>query len=47
MKQDIILVIDLGSENNTVIARAIRALNVYSEIVPHDITPVELQKKRA
>ena len=46
MKQDIILVIDLGSENNTVIARAIRALNVYSEIVPHDITPSELQKKQ-
>ena len=34
---------DLGSHENTVVARAIRALGVYSEIYPHDITKSELQ----
>ncbi len=38
MKQDTIVVLDLGSEKNTVVARAVRALGVYSEIHPHDIT---------
>jgi len=44
MKQDSILVLDLGSENNTGIARAIRALGVYSEILPHDLTLAQLKK---
>lgn len=39
MKQDMILVLDLGSEHNARVARAIRALGVYSEIHPHDIGP--------
>ena len=38
MKQDMILILDLGSEENARIAREIRALGVYSEIHPHDIT---------
>ena len=38
MQQDMIVVIDLGSENTTTLARAIRALGVYSEIHPHDLT---------
>ena len=38
MKQDMIVVLDLGSEQNAQIAREIRALGVYSEIHPHDIT---------
>ena len=38
MKQDMIVVLDLGSEENPKIAREIRALGVYSEIHPHDIT---------
>ena len=33
----------LGSHENTVLARAIRALGVYSEIYPHDITVEELK----
>jgi GMP synthase (glutamine-hydrolysing) len=37
MKQDMIAVIDLGSRENTVVARAVRALGVYSEIHPHDL----------
>lgn len=42
MKQDRILVIDLGSTENTAVARAIRELGVYSEIHPHDLTADEL-----
>ena len=43
MKQDMIVILDLGSHENTVLARAIRALGVYSEIYPHDITMEELK----
>lgn len=43
MKQDMIVILDLGSHENTVLARAIRALGVYSEIYPHDITANELK----
>ena len=43
MKQDMIVILDLGSHENTVLARAIRALGVYSEIYPHDITAAELK----
>ena len=42
MKQDMILILDLGSEENPKIAREIRALGVYSEIHPHDITAADL-----
>ena len=38
MKQDMIVILDLGSTENTTVARAVRALGVYSEIYPHDIT---------
>ena len=44
MKQDMIVVLDLGSTENTVVARQIRDLGVYSEIHPHDITVEELNK---
>lgn len=43
MKQDLIVILDLGSTQNTVIARKIRELGVYSEIHPHDITAEELK----
>lgn len=43
MKQDMIVILDLGSTNNTVLARQIRDLGVYSEIHPHDITVEELR----
>ncbi|MBQ8591539.1 MAG: glutamine-hydrolyzing GMP synthase [Lachnospiraceae bacterium] len=42
MKQDMIVILDLGSTENTVIARQIRDMGVYSEIHPHDITLEEL-----
>ncbi len=38
-----IVILDLGSHENTVVARAIRALGVYSEIYPHDITAAALK----
>ena len=37
------MILDLGSHEYTVLARAIRALGVYSEIYPHDITAAELK----
>lgn len=43
MRQDLIVILDLGSTQNTVIAREVRALGVYSEIHPHDITAQEIQ----
>ena len=43
MKQDMILILDLGSEENPRLAREIRALGVYSEIHPHDITLEEVK----
>lgn len=43
MRQDIIVILDLGSSENTTLARNVRELGVYSEIYPHDITKKELQ----
>lgn len=42
MKQDMIVILDLGSTENTVVARQIRDMGVYSEIHPHDITVDQL-----
>ena len=43
MKQDMIVILDVGSVENTRLAREIRDLGVYSEIYPHDITVDKLQ----
>lgn len=43
MKQDMIVILDLGSTENTTVARAIRSLGVYSEIYPHDMTASALK----
>lgn len=43
MKQDMIVILDLGSTENTTLAREIRKIGVYSEIYPHDITAAELK----
>ena len=43
MKQDMILILDLGSRENTVIARQIRDMGVYTEIHPHDITAEQIK----
>ena len=44
MKQDMLVILDLGSVQNTAVARAIRSLGVYSEIYPHDITLEQLKE---
>ena len=43
MKQEMIMILDLGSSENTKLARDIREMGVYSEIYPHDITAGELK----
>ncbi len=43
MIQSMIVILDMGSSDNSRIAREIRALGVYSEIHPHDITPEQLK----
>ena len=43
MKQDMILILDLGSNENPRLAREIRAMGVYTEIHPHDITAQQLR----
>ncbi|MCI8401342.1 MAG: glutamine-hydrolyzing GMP synthase [Lachnospiraceae bacterium] len=44
MKQDMIVILDLGSTENAALARMVRELGVYSEIHPHDISPQELRE---
>lgn len=43
MKQDTIVILDLGSHENTTIARCVREIGVFSEIKAHDITVEELK----
>jgi GMP synthase (glutamine-hydrolysing) len=44
MQQNTILIIDLGSTENSVLARQIRSMGVYSEIQPHDFPAEQLQQ---
>ena len=43
MKQDMIVILDLGSTENARVARVVRALGVYSEIYPHDTSLDQLK----
>ena len=38
MKQDMILIVELGGKENAALAREIRAMGVYTEIHPHDLS---------
>ena len=40
-----IIILDFGSQNSELIARRIRECSVFSEVVPHDISVVELKKR--
>ena len=44
MHQDMILIIDAGSDKNAQLAREIRALGVYTEIYPYSLKKEELNK---
>ena len=44
---DRVLVLDFGSQYNQLIARRVRELKVYSEIVPHDISAEEVLERGA
>jgi len=40
-----VAILDYGSQYTQVIARRVRDLRVYCEIVPHDVTPDDLEKR--
>lgn len=44
---DKILVLDFGAQYAHLICRRIRELGVYAELAPHDISPEQVQKRRA
>jgi GMP synthase (glutamine-hydrolysing) len=44
---DTVVVLDFGSQFAQLIARRVRELNVYSELLPHDTTMAELERRGA
>ena len=45
MKNELILILDFGGQYNQLIARRVRECNVYSEIVPFDISIEKIKEK--
>lgn len=46
MDKELVIVLDFGGQYNQLIARRVRELSVYSEMVPYDISYEELAAKR-
>ena len=44
-KNDLILILDFGGKYNQLIARRVRECNVYSEVVPYDISIEKIKEK--
>ena len=45
LKNELILILDFGGQYNQLIARRVRECNVYSEVVPFDITIEQIKEK--
>ena len=45
MKNELILILDFGGQYNQLIARRVRECNVYSEVVPYDISIDQIKEK--
>lgn len=46
-RHDLVAILDFGSQYSHLIARRVRELNVYCEVMPHDISAQELFRKGA
>ena len=44
-KNELILILDFGGQYNQLIARRVRECNVYSEVVPFDISLEKIKEK--